>query len=55
MATNEDIQIIEELGSLLLDTPPETVDSLRAYEKETGEAGTTKFFLYILLIYCLIS
>ncbi|RIA95846.1 hypothetical protein C1645_756500, partial [Glomus cerebriforme] len=38
MATSEEIQIIEELDFLHLDTPPETLNSLRAYEKKTGEA-----------------
>ena len=58
VATTEEIQIIEEFDSLLLDTPPETLNSLRAYEKKTGEAqrflGTTKIS-YILLFYCLIN
>ncbi|CAI2188105.1 17610_t:CDS:2, partial [Funneliformis geosporum] len=36
--TTEDIQIIKELDSLHLDTPPETVNSLRAYEKKPGYA-----------------
>ena len=57
-AKDTSAQIIEELDSLHLETPPETVDSLRAYEKDTGEAqrflGTTKI-LYILLFYCLIN
>ncbi|CAB4411354.1 unnamed protein product [Rhizophagus irregularis] len=37
-AKDTSAQIIEELDSLHLETPPETVDSLRAYEKDTDEA-----------------
>ena len=53
-ATTEEIQVIEELDSLHLDTPPETLNSLRAYEKKTGEAqrflGTSKiFFIYFII------
>jgi hypothetical protein len=55
VTTTEEIQIIEELDSLLLDTPPETLNSLRVYEKDTGEAqrflGTTKiFFIYFIIL-----
>lgn len=55
VATTEEIRIIEEFDSLLLDTPPETLNSLRAYEKDTGEAqrflGTTKiFFIYFIIL-----
>ncbi|CAG8435384.1 10748_t:CDS:2 [Funneliformis mosseae] len=37
-AKDTSAQIIEGLDSLHLETPPETVDSLRAYEKDTDEA-----------------
>ncbi|RGB25053.1 hypothetical protein C1646_772261 [Rhizophagus diaphanus] len=44
--TTEEIQVIEELDFLLLDTPPETVNFLRAYKKNAGDAqkflGTIK-------------
>ncbi|RGB24597.1 hypothetical protein C1646_772840 [Rhizophagus diaphanus] len=37
-AKDTSAQIIKELDSLHLETPPETVDSLRVYEKNTDEA-----------------
>ena len=50
--------ITSTLDALHLDppiTPPETVESLRAYEKEPGEAqkflGTTKFALHTLIYF----
>jgi len=57
--TTKDIPIIEAFDSLLLDTPPETVETLRVYEKKPGKAqkflGKTKiFFIHFIIIIILL-